>query len=377
MKLFALFFVTLLLGCHAMAAQLSFEAPTQASHAKGSPIEIKIRLKNVPRKSSVSLSLVKDIPEKDRFKVPGPEGVLMTKAIPVGAVDTITFTWDGLSFGCAPDDGPTLCKTPAEPGFYFLHAELYEHPAAPLIEGFVARPTVLKKLAEARSIRLQITGEPDLTPVKTTLRGTAINRLQTDLSLPGFSGTNFEIYVEEKNDFSGPNPQGLYCQTFSYRPPFSGKLNVCAPNEHSSDRVRTQGGPRSAPGLLSFKDASEKALSLAEKPYLKRVRFRHQPSLDDLKVHPEADFHEWSRKNPDASTYLSTVISNWTYRAESSQWIFVIFAGKAGGEETGSDRFSDHVVVLISHQGTACTWKTVPYRGGDYGDIFKDKYVCP
>ena len=88
-------------------------------------------------------------------------------------------------------------------------------------------------------------------------------------------------------------------------------------------------------------------------------------------------FYEWSKEYPDATTYLSTGVTNWVYRADGRYWLFIIFEIKAGGQENGPDRFADNVLVKVGNSSEACVVKTVGYHEALNVDIFKDTVRCP
>ncbi len=351
----------------AMAAtSLTISAPEKIE--KGKAFAITYKVVNAPENASLGFWVKKDLPEADRYKIPGPEGVMMLKTIPVLKGGQGNFTWDGYSFGCAPTDLPKICRTPLEPGKVILDAVLYEGKDISLVHGFVSEDSIPKPniLARAKSASLNVFGAIDMSVVESQLLGRAHQALIEEFKLFHYSGTEIRNYIEPQGAIVGPDAVGNYCSHFSYKVPFFGEVKVCGPNALEFEKFIITGKPSFSPGVLSYAEAYAKARAVAEKPYLSRVRFRHQPEPQD-KIDP---------KDPNGSTYLSDGLTNWAYRSDGAYWAFLVYEIMAGGGGERKGEFADNVLVRVENSGKACVVNTFPYRGGININIFKDKIEC-
>ena len=356
-------------------ASVSITAPS--TFQKGNSTAISWQVNNIPSGSSLGLFLVHNTSQQDAWKLPGVTGPLTLKAQNVSGTMSGTTRWDGNSVGCAPTDFPMFC-TGVEPGEYRIDAAIYDQSDSALVSGFpipgYKGPNVVVK---GSSAPFTISGSYNLDPLKGRLLGAAANKVKEAMSAYGYAGTQIEQYVKMRGDLSGPNASGNYCATFDVQPPMTGVLTACG--SLSYDTPTVTGDVQVASNTLTYADAEKKAHAVADPPYLSRVRFDHQPSMSEAGYTDySVNFQTWSDAHPDATTYLSSGVTNWTYRSDGGYWAFIIFEIKAGGSENGSDRFADNVLVRVNNSGNACVIKTAPYSGGNLGvDIFTDTISCP
>ena len=354
----------------------SVSVDSPPNFAKSNPATINWRGNNIPSGSSLGLFLVRNVPQQEAVRLPGVTGPLTLVAENVNGTIKGTTVWDGNSVGCAPTDAPMFCKG-VEPGSYRIEAVIYDKESAALVTGLVRpghkRPNVI---ARGSSVPFTISGSYNLEPLKKRLLGAASNKVKESMSAYAFAGTHMERYVKMVGNLSGPNASGIYCATFEVQPPAAGTLVVCGTVAYSTPTVT--GEVSVAINTLTYADAEKKARSVADTPYLSRVRFDHQPSMAEAGYTDySVDFQTWSNAHPEATTYLSTGVTNWAYRADGRYWLFVVYEIKAGGSESGPDRFAYNVLVRVNDSGGACVVKTAPYRSNLGADIFKDNINCP
>lgn len=358
-----LVFIACLAPSLAFAARVKVSAPRTAD--KGAAIQFTYEVSGAPRGASIGFFLEKY--PADTLS-PGPQGALGVKSEDLAVGGKGIFIWDGSSFGCAPTDAPTICATPLEPGQYRMKAQLYNRAGAYLMPLMMpASKSDPKELAHGYSDPFTVTGKIDTSTVESNLLGLAIAQLTRQFELFHFSGTELVRYVDATATLRGPDGKGAYCRTFYYRAPFAGAIEACAPNSYGDEGRRVTGEARTKEGVVPYATARDAAMSLAERPYVTRVKHRRQEDIPRT-AH--------GGKDPEATTYLSVGITNWVYREDGGFWLFVVHVGKAGGSEEGADRFHDLVFMRVNEKGTACLVRAMPYKGGDYGNIFRDAYVC-
>ena len=363
--------------------EISISLTVPSTIKKGSGMQIHWSVNNIPAGSSIGFFVVRNLPREEWSKHFGVTGALALKAENVDGSTRGVFNWNGQSVGCAPTDFPMFCKG-VEPGEYLIKAVIYNQADAPLVIGFPPQnyrgPTII---ADAQSAPFIVTGPYNLDSLKNNLTGAAVNKVQKTLVAYAFAGTHLEQYVKMRGDVSGPDANGIYCATFDLLPPVSGTLTSCGPNLYDPNAIIVSGDVQFAGDTLSYADAKKAAHKVSAPPYTSRVKFDHQPSMQEAGYTGAGysdyltGFYEWSKEYPDATTYLSTGVTNWVYRADGRYWLFIIFEIKAGGQENGPDRFADNVLVKVGNSSEACVVKTVGYHEALNVDIFKDTVRCP
>jgi hypothetical protein len=294
-----------------------------------------------------------------------------------------TYLWNQQRLGCAPTDIPKWCDS-LEIGRYRLVARAYDR-ADFAVLGWADRPEK-SLLAEAVSAEFTVTGTADLRPLDAALTDRLVTEFVRQTGVHS-AGVDVSPYLNTTTPLA--RVDGRWCKTLHALQPFIGHISVCVPSAIVGDfgvdrtalttvnKLTPLGGIGFAPGVVPYRVASARAVQAVETVYLKRVKFRAQPSMADLGVPSGADFQVWSQQNPDASTYLSAGVSEWAYRANDKVWLFTIFAVKAGGSDTGPDRFADAILVRADANGKTCVVATVPYKTAFDPAIMAAPPACP
>lgn len=327
----------------------------------------------LPAKAGLVLNLVRDVPAADRFKYNGATGPITLQPMVVGNGAGST-TWTASQVGCAPTDFPTWCEI--QPGKYYLEGTVYDRADFPILGLFGPRDPAPKVLMTLQTDSFEIKGVPDFKALEQGLEGAALNLMVTQFSLDQGGGIfSAQKYIGIDGTWFDEGAQK--CLNFSLKSPFSGKIKTCG-NPLKRGDVSTE---VLQPLLL---DSSIREYGLAKKlaenqatqPYLNRVAFRTQPSPEAAGYpgYEVIGFQAWSNQNPEATTYLSSVLRDWQFRDQA--WLFAYQINKAGGSEQGVDRFNDTVWVKVPSQGLACIVAAGPQRKLRFDPQQKDPLDC-
>ena len=357
--------------------------PARSSTPKGSELSFAVEHRNLPAGAGLVLTLVRDVPEGQAHGYAGATGPLMLEPLAVSGSGRTEFRWNGREVGCAPTDFPTWC--PVEVGRYRVQATVIDRTDVGLVGWPDQRPRTV--LAQSLSSPFLITGEADLGPLQTTLLGAAMQHVADRL----FAAQRLSAVAPPHQIGRSLRPLGPVrrtsaglCSEFEAVAPFAGRLTACLPAGSLSEaglrvqraEAKVSGDVSWARGVLPYGQAEAAALAVADAAYLPRVRFRNQPTPEQLGLPPGVDFQAWSRTNPGASTYLSSQAGEWTWRADLNAWAIVISEIMAGGRDDAPGRFADNVLVRVDQSGRACVVKAVPYKSSLGLDIAKDPLPC-
>lgn len=357
----------------AAGPSICVDAPDKPAYGKGDPVAARLSWRNAPANASVIVYLERDAPSREPRYL-GPVGALVLRPIPAEGDGAMEFRWNGREFPCAPTDFPMLCPQPAEIGRYRLRAVLYDRRSFAIV-GWPSpeKPVVL---AHSASAPFRVTGKPDLQPIARSLWWGAVNKLMKDGELPtsgimasDMNGGGLEIYES----------RGLLCAAIPAKPPYRSDVVACIAKakvlgdagllQVEPDEVAVSGHVSVTSGSMSRDEAILLARKVADVPYRPRVRFDRQPSMEEAGYvgSRDGDFHEWSRRNPHATTYLSDSIGETVYRADlGGGWVVVVHEIMAGGSVPESERFADKVMVFVGADGRACVIDTIPYKGASF-----------
>ncbi|HEY5721219.1 MAG TPA: hypothetical protein VIT45_02760 [Allosphingosinicella sp.] len=346
----------------------------KSAYRKGDPVAARLSWRNVPAGASVIVYLERDAPPREPRYL-GPVGALVLHPLPADGDGDREFRWNGREFPCAPTDFPMLCPQPAEIGRYRLRAVLYDRRAIAIV-GWPSpeKPVVL---AHSASAPFQVTGKPDLQPIARALWWGAVNKLMKDGELPtsgimssDTNGTGLDLY----------EARGLLCAAIAAKPPYRSDVVACVPKAKvqgeaglvpvEPDDVAVTGHVSVMSGRMSRDDAILLARKVADAPYRSKVRFHRQPSMEEAGYDGarDGDFQEWSRRNPNATTYLSDSIGETVYRPDlGGAWVVIVNEIMAGGSVPDSERFAEKVMVLVQPDRRACVIETIPYKGASFG----------
>jgi len=345
----------------------------KTAYRKGDPVSARLSWRKVPADASVIVYLERDAPPGEPRYL-GPVGALVLNPIPAEGDGRLDFRWNGREFPCAPADAPMLCPQPAEIGRYRLRAVLYDRRSIAIV-GWPSReqPVVL---AHSASAPFRVTGKPDLQPIARSLWWGAVNKLMKDGELPtsgimasDTNGTGLEIH----------EARGMLCANVAARPPYRSNVVACVPKSKvqgeagllpvEPEDVSVSGHVTVMSGAMSRDEAVVLARKVADVPYRAKVRFDSQPSPAEAGYDSarDGDFYEWSRRNPNATTYLSDSLGETVYRADlGGAWVIVVHEIMAGGSVPEAQRFADKVMVLVQADRRACAIETIPYKGASF-----------
>lgn len=255
-------------------------------------------------------------------------------------------SWDGRSVGCAPTDAPSFCGD-VEPDEYRIVARLYDAKKQSLVatRGSTSKAKVI---AEGSSTPFTITGERDLSPLRSRMQGSVTRHIAGHMGAGHFAGTQMDRYAKMQCEVTGPDATGRYCGTFDLKRPLAGSVHACG--KLGATDFAIEGDVREVEGMVAFREAARKAHALADAPYRARVG---------------------------GDTYLSTDIANWSYREDGGYWAFVVYEVQAGGTGPDSSRFADNVVVRVADDGAACVVTTVACKAPLGVDLFTSPIACP
>jgi hypothetical protein len=342
--------------------------------AKSQIVRVAVSWRNLPAEAGLVVHLLRDVPPGRRAYLAGATGPLMLAPLPVAGTGSQVIEWTVGRAGCAPADGPMWC--PTEIGRYRLLATVYDR-AGFAILGW-PDPNPPRAIAQSGSPGFRIGGEPDWRGLEHAFAAKARHQIADGRRVPHNARPRPLGGMERSAD--------SYCMRFAPAPPLAGEIRVCAPGTILREDglwldphdLTASGSVHLAAGVIDPAQAEARARALAARPYLGRVRFRHQPS-DRESGFPGGDFQAWSDAHPHATTYLSEDVGELRYRAEDGgYWLFVISEIMAGGKDGMAGRFADKVLVRVANSGEACVVETIPYRGGGFSrDLEADPIACP
>ena len=324
---------------------------------------------NIPQDSGLVLSLLRNEKDLDNGYYYGPTGSLMLRPEVIEGTWKKEFIWKIDAVWCAPSDFPTWCDW-VEPWNYKIQAQVYDTSNFSIL-GWPDQSD--KELLFEKNIEITIKGEVNLTPLSKTLDASAIQFVKEKFWLYAYAGTKLERYF---NEFWEIYSQGdVYCKDYTLVLPFIWDIKICAPLFSNSWEIIEE-DISYIEWIFSYENALEQAYTLANKNYLSRVSFDHQPSMEEAWYSSDLwDFQTWSEENPDATTYLSSWVKNWAF--QDSAWIFIVSQIKAWGWSKRTDVFSDQVLVKVWPWNTSCIVKIADYKATLWVDIFTDKISCP
>ena len=317
----------------------------------GEIIQVEWGLDSVDKVSGLVINLVRNVSENERSNYNGATGPITLKPIVVHEKNG-ELSWRTGQVGCAPTDAPTWCEV--QPGEYYLESVFYDQADFSLLGRMMRldpEPQVLKTI---RSKNFEIIGTPNLEALKNEVFSLVMHNIAETLGVQHGRGVfNMQDFVKTNGEWQDEGDKK--CLEYELVAPFSGKLRVCG---NPLKRGATDFEALSPIGYASadmkdYQSAKKIAETIAHEPYLSRVKFYTQPSPEEAGYpgYDVIDFYEWSRANPDATTYLSSSLRDWYYQNEA--WVFLFQVNKAGGSENGPDRFNDLVLVKVEKKG-AC-----------------------
>lgn len=339
----------------------------------GSNLQIQWSVKDVSAAKGMVLNLVRDVPVEEIYNYRGATGPLTLEPIEIEASNGL-IKWDTDKVGCAPTDYPTWCDT--QPGNYYLQALVYDRADFSILGWPDRSLPAPKQLQSFRSESFEITGTPDLEPLQRELQGKALELFVLEFGVD-LGGGIFVAQDFAKTDKKWTEVSGTHCLTYWLMVPFSGAIKACGNpgkrDEGFAEILKPLAFKNT--GTKPYPEAKAWAKQLATEQYLDRVAFPTQPTPEAAGYpgYEVIDFYEWSRQNPEATTYLSSTLRDWNYRDD--QWVFVYEVNKAGGSDNGPDRFNDRVLVVVPNKGSACVVETTSTRSFK-SDYKTDELIC-
>jgi len=359
---------------------LSVSLQVPAKSNIGETMNIQWEVNGVSENASMGLFLERDAPEEDTYKYFGGVGPLdLTTLNLEPGHNKGVFKWDGISVGCDPTDFPTFCKS-VEPGEYTIAIVVYDGVDVPLVLGNLIEPYVYPEtIARSVSNPFTLEGEEDISRLREMLLEHVHKKVYDYMGVTNAKEELVGRYLQITKDVYRKEKK-LYCMELEATVPLQGSIVVCSPNITTDESMESIGEITYKENTMSYAQASELAVAVVHKMYRSRVKVDGPMSYNDIvrklgyKGVPE-DLEKWLEKNPDATSYLGSGISNWVYRAEEDYWLLKVFAVKVAGFVDGPDRFFDQVLVRVDSAGETCVIETAEYDSITT-DMFKKEIVC-
>ncbi len=334
----------------------------------GQPVPYHLGYRDLPGGAKVYVFFERDVPDRERHAYHGDVGSIMMGAQAMnGPAFHGRLSWDGRHVTCAPTDFVKWCHG-VVPGRYRLVAEIFTGPVS--LGGLPpARPDphAARRVGMAMSQPFVLTGDPPLAMDDYPFQTAIADRLSQ------FIGGALPPYVDRQpmtgaGRFSVKATQA--CGAYDLRPPFAGTLTACSPpgaltDAGMKDALDTQGvsltGTVGWASKLTFIQARDRALRLADAPYLKRAPLHDGDSA----------YGPVSKRG----TYLSHRVQAWAYG--NGAWQFIVSEVESGGTGPETDSFADRVFVRIGEDGRSCAVATRPYRDFSGPRVLTPWRACP
>lgn len=250
-----------------------------ANRQLGTPVELKLTWRNLPRGAYIRLWVISGAPAGNRWQYAGPSGAIIPDFEATDRSGATVLRWDGKSTWCAPADAPMLCDN-AEIGEYVVRAGILTG-TDPFWPSWPDRnPRPVNWLALSETAPIIFTGNPrvfdhvartSFGPVNGPLRSLVPESylIQSSGQLPTARLGNWR---------SG---RMSWCRTVILSAPYSGMPELCFPSSRI-DRyglklrpwdVYAQGSIGIAQGVMPPGEARERAQLAAFHLVSDRARF--------------------------------------------------------------------------------------------------------
>lgn len=366
-------------------------APARPAYARGEAMTTRIDWRGVPAGSSIVVYLVRDRSDgtQGTIRYLGATGPLTLNAIPISGDGSMAFAWNGHEFACAPADAPMLCQDTANIGRYRIGAIVYAREQVAIVGWPDPHPPAL--LALSTSPPFVVRGTPELGEIKRSLWWAAMDQAMARHEIASSSilgdtdGRALQLYQRGNR----------LCAAIPATPPYRSTLEACVAKARivgdagllpaQKADIAVTGEVTVATGALSRDRAVALAQDAADRPYIPRVAFRHQPTMEQAGYTPGSggggsdDRQAWDDAHPAATTYLSNGARDAVYRPDlGGGWVVVVDEIMAGGRLPDGQRFADKVLVFVTAGGKACAIETRRYKGDDFSrDPATAGFSCP
>jgi len=273
--------------------QVCIEHAGPANALLGSPVEYRVRWRNLPRKAYIRVWSRNAAPAGQRWRYMGPQGAIDGNVLGGSAEGDERRTWDGRSIYCAPSDAPMMCDV-GEVGRYVLRAAVLTGsdpfwPSWPPLE-----PVPVRYHAQSETAPFALDGPPQPVARPGSYRSYPKHQEIVDAirgALPAGALGN-DWYVQRRVERLGPwIAQGTrYCARLYLDAPLTGWVDVCFPaSRRDENGIALRPGDISATsharlqeGVLRADDAKAKATAYAVQMTGGRATFSSYPSEQDM-----------------------------------------------------------------------------------------------
>lgn len=270
--------------------QLCLERVSAASVPFGSPIELRLRWRNLGAGQRIRVRVTSAAPVGRRYLYSGPNGAITSETFGGTASGDQRIVWDGKSIYCAPADAPMMCDA-GDVGRFQIEALAFSgddpfwpswRPTHPVPTRFVLR---------SDTPQLEFTGLPR--PIG---RGRSLSSFNADQAfrdaLPSdLAGSDFLSWKVVDQSPPVYETFASYCSDYQVPEPLEGRLTLCFPKS-ARDRyglklragdISVHGDVRMAAGVIPAKDAKSIANRAAASFLRGKVVFDHYPTDAELK----------------------------------------------------------------------------------------------
>lgn len=279
--------------------QLCIEHLGPEAVAIGTPVNYRVRWRNVPAGAYIRVWSRNAAPAGQRWKYMGAYGAIAPGALGGSRDGDQRVTWDGRSVYCAPTDAPMMCDA-GEVGRYVLRAAIMTGSDPFWPSWPIQNPVPVARLAQSETQPFTLDGSPQPVSIQGRYREYRLRREVVETirkALP--PGGAADWYVERRIERLGPWQAGLlhYCSRLSLDKPLAGSIDVCFSRFRrdangialSPGDITASGDARFASGILNAKEAVTKATSYAIGMTAKQATYPAYPGETDMvrKLYPD------------------------------------------------------------------------------------------
>jgi hypothetical protein len=373
--------------------QVCIEHVGKADALIGTPVEYRVRWRNLPSKAYIRVWSRNAAPAGQRWRYMGPQGAVDGKVLGGSTEGDERLTWDGRSVYCAPSDAPMMCDV-GEVGRYVLRAAILtgSDPFWPSWPPLHPVPVVYH--AQSETAPFALNGPPQPVGRPGSFRSYPAQQQIVDAIRaalpPGALGNDF--YVERRVDRLGPwaRQWAQYCARLDLGAPLTGWVAVCFPaSRRDQNGIALRPGDISATshaglqeGVLRAEEAKAKATAYAVQMTGGRATFSSNPSEEDMVRALYRDPRKYDGsyqglRNAARDAGLTYVEVNQAYpsfREDSAKGWWLVELGLWIGTVDGP-RVQDwgRLALRVDQDGSVCRVdRTGEREGPDRRDVYSD-----
>jgi hypothetical protein len=269
--------------------QLCIELASAETVPLGSPVELRLRWRNLAAGQQIRLRVTSAAPVGTRYAYSGPQGAITSETFAGTPNGEQLIRWDGKSVYCAPADAPMMCDS-GDVGRFRIEALLYtgDDPFWPSWPPMHPVPTHYLLRSEAPEV--EFTGPPAITR-GSRYGGPGLNRALIEAIPADLAGNGFLSW-----NLPAQNPPVYetlfsYCSDYRVPEPLEGHISLCI-SKSARDRYGVKVGRddisiskhvRMASSFIPAKDAKAIAERAAAAFLKGTILFDHYPTDAELK----------------------------------------------------------------------------------------------